>query len=374
MKSKKGLSLLLSFLIIISFFAGCSTQNTGQLQAPVNAETFINAVYPENEAVINLHTKKQTSYLNKSVLLMPLNATGKKELSRPEPVELKWTYNGTAVSEYKISISENADMSNAAEYTSYSESLTVTNLKIAENYYWTVSAADYQSNIYSFTTDSLPPRCIDAEGVKNIRDLGGRETSSKSRTKQGLIYRCGRLNESSADAVNIEITEQGKAVMLNDLKIKSEIDLRKTYDNEVGGITSSPLGNDVSYYPCPMEWEGDIFNQNKEQILNVFSILADKNNYPLIFHCNIGTDRTGMISFLVNALLGVPEEELIKDYMFSNLANIGGTRKASQLKNSGYYKAVMAAQGDTLSEKTYNCLADFGVPKQQLDAVISILS
>lgn len=92
MKSKKGLSLLLSFLIIISFFAGCSTQNTGQLQAPVNAETFINAVYPENEAVINLHTKKQTSYLNKPVLLMPLNATGKKELSRPEPVELKWTY------------------------------------------------------------------------------------------------------------------------------------------------------------------------------------------------------------------------------------------------------------------------------------------
>ena len=108
--------------------------------------------------------------------------------------------------------------------------------------------------------------------------------------------------------------------------------------------------------------------------MKVFSILSDKNNYPLIFHCNIGTDRTGMIAFLVNALLGVPEESLCRDYLFSNFGNIGGSRKIDGLKNSAYYNAVQAAEGNSLREKTYNCLVDFGVPKEQLDSIISILS
>ena len=37
----------------------------------------------------------------------------------------------------------------------------------------------------------------------------------------------------------------------------------------------------------------------------------------LLLHCSIGTDRTGVICFLINALLGVSEEDLYKDYLFS---------------------------------------------------------
>lgn len=43
------------------------------------------------------------------------------------------------------------------------------------------------------------------------------------------------------------------------------------------------------------------------------------------------------------------------------------------MKNSGYYRAVMQTQGDNLSEKTYNCLVDLGVPSQQLDKLIEIM-
>ena len=81
-----------------------------------------------------------------------------------------------------------------------------------------------------------------------------------------------------------------------------------------------------------------------------------------------------MIAFLVNALLGVCEEDLYKDYLFSNLGTIGGTRKKSGITDSGYYKAIMETEGNTLSEKTYNCLLNFGVPKAQLDSIIEILS
>lgn len=374
MKTKKTLSLALVLVMILSLLAGCGAQQTTELQQAFSSDAVLSQVYPENGGTVTLHTKKQDSYLNKPFALMYISATGKKELSKPESVTLNWVYTGDEPAEKcTVSVSENENMLNPTIYEVTGDSLVLTNLKIATTYYWTVDADGANSAVYNFTTSADAPRNISVDGVANVRDLGGWETESGTRTKQGLIYRCGRLNESSADTVNIEITDKGKDVMLNTLGIKSEIDLRKTADNEVGGITSSPLGDSVTYYSCPMEWEGDTFNGNKEQLLRVFEILADENSYPLIFHCNIGTDRTGMIAYLVNALLGVPEEELERDYLFSNLADIGGTRKLKQLKDSVYYQSVNSAEGATLSEKVYNCLVDLGVPSDQLDKVIEIL-
>ncbi|MDE5996467.1 MAG: tyrosine-protein phosphatase, partial [Eubacterium sp.] len=258
-------------------------------------------------------------------------------------------------------------------YNTETNEIEIYNLKVAATYYWTVTQNGRESEIKTFKTCSNAPRVMNVDGVTNVRDLGGWETESGVRTNQNLIFRCGRLNESSAETPVIEITEAGKEVMLYELGIKTEIDLRKTDTNEVGGITQSPLGSSVQYFSCPMEWEGDTFNGNKEQLLKVFSILADEKNYPVIFHCNIGTDRTGMIAFLVNALLGVSDDDLHRDYLFSNFGKIGGARKASGLEESVYYKSVAEAEGDTLSEKTYNCLVAFGVPAEQLDAIRDIL-
>ncbi len=265
-------------------------------------------------------------------------------------------------------------MENPVEYTSESESISIYNLKLDTAYYWTVSAGNETSSVSKFTTDAAAPRNLYVDGITNVRDLGGWERENGTRTKQGLIFRCGRLNESSAQAPNIEITDAGKKTMLDDMGIKTEIDVRKTADGETGAITSSPLGDSVTYYSCPMEWEGNTFLDNKEELLKVFEILSKEESYPLIFHCNIGTDRTGMIAYLVNALLGVPEESLYRDYLYSNFGNIGGTRKLKNVESSGYYEAVHSAEGNTLSEKTYNCLVDFGVPEEQLDSIIAILS
>ena len=47
---------------------------------------------------------------------------------------------------------------------------------------------------------------------------------------------------------------------------------------------------------------------------DAFAIFGNKDNYPIVMHCSIGTDRTGMLAFLINSLLGVSEEDLYKDY------------------------------------------------------------
>lgn len=369
---KKAVNILLSLIIALTMLTSCGiTQN----QSVLSSSQVIEAVYPV-ETTANLHTDKQAAFLSNSSLSTFLYTNGKKENGRPKAVEFQWIYNKekSADTEYILNISESENMENAVSYTASSESLSVYNLKIATTYYWTVSVGDDKSEVYEFTTDSSAPRNLYVDGITNVRDLGGWKTESGALTKQGLIFRCGRLNESSAKTPNIEITDGGKRTMLEVLSIKTEIDIRKSYDGEVGAITSSPLGDSVAYYNCPMEWEGNTFIDNRKEILKVFEILSKEENYPIIFHCNIGTDRTGMIAFLVNALLGVSEEDLFKDYVFSNFGAIGGTRKISQLKESGYYNAVINAEGSTLSEKAYNCLADFGVPREQLNSIIAILS
>lgn len=370
---KKTISVLLSIVIMMLVFAGCSGESKKASIAQSNTDTVISAVYPVDDTVVQ-HTKKQALYLNNSLSSFVLYTNGKKEKSRPEPVEFVWHYNGGAETEYILKLSENENMENSVEYTSETESISIYNLKLDTAYYWTVSAGNETSSVSKFTTDAAAPRNLYVDGITNVRDLGGWERENGTRTKQGLIFRCGRLNESSAQAPNIEITDAGKKTMLDDMGIKTEIDVRKTADGETGAITSSPLGDSVTYYSCPMEWEGNTFLDNKEELLKVFEILSKEESYPLIFHCNIGTDRTGMIAYLVNALLGVPEESLYRDYLYSNFGNIGGTRKLKNVESSGYYEAVHSAEGNTLSEKTYNCLVDFGVPEEQLDSIIAILS
>ncbi len=368
---KKSLSIILALLFIVSVFTSCGAEK----KTLVETDDIITNIYPAN-CEVSIHTDKQAKYLKNVYDKLPMGVKGKKELSYPQAVEFQWSYNGnkTENTEYILNISENEDMSNPITYTSSTETVAVYNLKIATKYYWTITIDDETSKVYEFTTDSTAPRNLYVEGITNVRDIGGWVTENGNRTNQGLIYRCARLNESVDNGSGVIITENGKNVMLNDLGIKTEIDVRRAEKGETGGLTASPLGDTVKYLNFPMDHANDILNDNKEQIINFFETLADENNYPMIIHCSVGCDRTGMLVFMVNALLGVSEEDLIRDYMFSNFADVDNKRKVETLKSTAYYQAITTAEGDTLSEKAYNCLSRFGVPTEYLDAVISILS
>jgi hypothetical protein len=41
------------------------------------------------------------------------------------------------------------------------------------------------------------------------------------------------------------------------------------------------------------------------------------NGENIYFHCRIGTDRTGTVAYVLEGLLGVPEEDRIQDYELS---------------------------------------------------------
>ncbi|KAF1987663.1 hypothetical protein K402DRAFT_392475 [Aulographum hederae CBS 113979] len=53
------------------------------------------------------------------------------------------------------------------------------------------------------------------------------------------------------------------------------------------------------------------------EVKEVFSVLADPGNYPLVIHCTQGKDRTGLTVLLTLMLLGVPSAAMKEDYMRS---------------------------------------------------------
>ena len=354
-KQIKRLFGLLILLMIVVVLGGC---NAEKYNSPI--EQF------------EIHTELQMKYLQGDYKLISIYASGEEELSKPEAITLTWDATKD-VKDYDVFLSEDPKFKEYRLFETTVAQVEVKNLKINTVYYWYVeyelNEDTVKSDVRRFIIDCHTPRNLDIDGLTNVRDIGGYKVG-ESYTNQGLIYRSSRLNENES-TTNL-ITEKGIKEMVDVLKIKSELDVRKTSDNENGGITSSPLGEDVNYYSVPMKSGGNYLLLNTSVLKDVFAVLGNKENYPIVIHCSIGTDRTGVICFLVNALLGVEEQYLYQDYLFSMFGHITVTRNASTIEK--YINMISSSEGDTLKEKTYSYLLNLGVAESDLNNLIEIMT
>lgn len=350
MRSKKLLFLLLiSFLLLITF--GCKTTNSNELVA--------DGIQIEK---VSIHTDDQAEYLSGNYGLALAYANGKQEKSYPKPVHLEWKDEGN--NEYTLYLSENSDLSNPMIYKVNANKIDLYNLKLHTTYYYKVD----NSEIKGFTLTDEIIRNMYIDGLTNVRDLGGKKIGDGVYTKQNMIIRCSKLTQDETGEVLI--SQKGIKDLSNVLKVKTELDLRSTDDNENGGITSSPLGQDVNYISFPMESGGNVILLNKDVLKDLFVIFGNNDNYPIIMHCSIGTDRTGAVAFMLNALLGVSDDDLYYDYLFSNFGLINGTRTKGIIDT--YLKTINDSEGTSTQEKMYNYLISIGVEKQDLDNFINI--
>ena len=334
---------------------------------------------------VDLHTEAQLKYINAADYTTTSGiAAGSSEKSASNGLEISWStkQKGRNPDWYEVLVFNDVDERSDAYALVYEPKATIYNLKINYDYKMTIlahydsspkdKAAIFTSEKVSFKTANNYPRNLNVENVGNMRDLGGRGI------KQGLIYRSARFSESDGTS---NLTKESRSA-LNMLNIKTEIDLRRRDEN--GEITESPIGNEVTYYHLPMIYGGENIltyvgdhssghYDNPNEIKNFFNILADENNYPLDFHCSIGKDRTGCMAFLIEALCGVEEEYLYRDYLFSNFAKIGGICEMKDIDDR-YGKTIRDYEGSNLQEKTYNYLNNvIGVESNKLDTIINIL-
>lgn len=252
------------------------------------------------------------------------------------------------------------------------ESLQLQNLYVNTQYEWYFAdkTSNALSDSYRFNVTCGAPRNIYLEGVTNCRDLGGWATLDGKHVKQGLIYRSGRFNKNKSQ--EITITQNGISAAISQLNVKTEVDLRTVSDNENGGLTVSPLGESVQYISLPMEYDNILDDEkNLEMLRQFFALIANESNYPVIFHCSIGTDRTGMVAFMINAFLGVAKEDLYRDYLFSNFGKISGSRDCSAIDK--YINVLQNAGGESLSKQAENYLLSIGVSINELNRIKGLL-
>ncbi len=326
----------------------------------------------------SIHTKVQEAYLLSGITTAQEFAKGNKELSKPNPIILQAETEKEGTHYFEISKYE--DFSASEYFTSESSQAEIYNLEVGQKYYYRYSleyASLKNAETFTFTTASNAPRNLNIDGITNVRDIGGYPSKLGGKIRQGLFYRGGRLNKSTREEVEIQITEKGREELVDRLGVKEEIDLRMdescTSEQTEYGQMKDGLIEGLHYNRFPIDWH--ISNQMlgaTDVISRIFTFLGDTSHYPVYIHCNIGTDRTGLICFLLESLLGLPYENVFRDYLFSNFGDIEDNPRDYKKLTSAYYKVLISEDGDNMHQKTYNYLLSCGVSEENLDNIIDL--
>lgn len=181
---------------------------------------------------------------------------------------------------------------------------------------------------YSF---HVAERHLKTDKIYNLRDIGGYYTNNRKQIKWGKIYRSSSI--ASASKKDIE--------KLNSLGIKTVIDCRTNTEIKKFPVKFKcentiqiPLrGIDTDFFKEKIKLEEmkrgdvlimlqdlyvDILEKNTDYFCDLFNILLNENNYPILMHCSLGKDRVGLTTALILSALEVNREQISQDYMLSN--------------------------------------------------------
>jgi len=223
--------------------------------------------------------------------------------------------------------------------------------------------------VRSFQTSDADPRLIRIPGEKpvpfNVRDVGGKHRVCGGRIRQSAVYRGTEFDGE------YQLTDSGRKVLREELKIRTDLDLR--YPEQVAGRTQSELGSDIRRIHCPVNAYNSFTPEQNVLFRDAIRVFADSDNYPIYFHCAGGTDRTGEIAFLLEALLDAEEEELFLDYELSSLSIFPRSRDIAYFVKWRNRISSFAEPGDSWRVKAEKYMLSIGVTPDEIAAVRSNL-
>ncbi len=203
-------------------------------------------------------------------------------------------------------------------------------------------------------------RHIDIKGGHNIRDLGGYPTKDGFTIEWRKIFRAGKLSKIESTDLN----------QLQPLNIQTICDFRTTaeqraapdkwYNLENINQISLAIGegrlDKPNWLKKVMAYKdaekGYLYYANRSYVLQssaqfkaFFKVLLDETNYPLLYHCTAGKDRTGFATVLLLTALGIDKETIIQDYLLTNryMLNFGHEEIEAAMKEFELNKPTLAA-------------------------------
>jgi hypothetical protein len=164
-------------------------------------------------------------------------------------------------------------------------------------------------------------------GGRNFRDLGGHPVDGGCRVQRGKIYRSAHLAQ-----IPQESPHPLAAIRLRTLvTLQSQLEVRHLGPPRAEFLDSGvrwehiPIGDswfrDDGFYKTetpPGHEHLVIVTEFRNGWQSFFKLLAERDVYPLVFHCSAGRDRTGVGAVMLLELLGVSRELIVADFLESN--------------------------------------------------------
>jgi len=175
--------------------------------------------------------------------------------------------------------------------------------------------------------------------IHNFRDFGGYQTRNGMQIKKGLLYRSGDLSKATDADLN-EISALGIKTIC-DLRSERErlVEPDRVPDGDVVTFFNIPMRPIVDYHARSlrrlfslmfgkerrMDYIGESYKAYREyatgylpQLKSLFKHISNPDNLPLLVHCSAGKDRTGVVSSLIQQVMGVSQEIVLADYLKTN--------------------------------------------------------
>lgn len=115
----------------------------------------------------------------------------------------------------------------------------------------------------------------------------------------------------------------------------------------------------------------DDLTRGREPFARIFKIFAKRENYPILFHCSGGRDRTGTLAFLLNGLLGVAEDDLCRDWEASVFSDDGMKFTSDRIK--GLISYLNTLPGATMRERCESYAKSCGITSEEIAAFRAIM-
>lgn len=191
---------------------------------------------------------------------------------------------------------------------------------------------------------------------QNIRDLGGWACDGGT-IKYGMLYR-------GADVFPTD--PYIRPILVGECGVRMELDLRGKQEEPVRD--SSALGN--IGYCCPETYVWYSLSNTvawREILRCIFDcVLATA---PVYFHCSAGMDRTGTVACIIEALLGVNQSNIDKDYELSSFAGTAYLKKRNGVQWTQLIGEINALTvGSTFRDKVVNWVASLGFTAAEINA------
>ena len=190
--------------------------------------------------------------------------------------------------------------------------------------------------------------------ISNLRDLGGMTAADGKKIRSGMLVRSASLTAAEPEDLN---------------GISAVIDLRTARERE----ERPDLFYDAEYLPIPVfeqitagishEEEASeraipgmaglyalLIRDNADQFRKIVTAIMehDFSTGAVLWHCSEGKDRCGMTTSLILEILGVSREDIMEDYMKTNIVNLP---KAERMKEE-----LTASHGEEYAESMYQAI------------------